>query len=50
SIGKEGTDEYAVMIDTFHPLHLTTEAKKLDDESYPYSWNEDEEKKIEAGE
>jgi len=51
SIGKEETDEYAVMIDTFHPLHLTTEAKKLDDESYPYSWNEEAEpKKVEAEE
>jgi homogentisate 1,2-dioxygenase len=40
------------MIDTFHPLHLTTEAQKLDDESYPYSWieEEEEEKKIEAEE
>jgi homogentisate 1,2-dioxygenase len=43
SIGKEATDEYAVMIDTFHPLYRTVEAKKLDDESYPYSWNEEEE-------
>lgn len=42
SIGAEATDEYAVMIDTFHPLNLTMEAKKLDDDSYPYSWNEDE--------
>ena len=38
SIGKEATDEYAVMIDTFYPLKLTTEAKKLDDDQYPYSW------------
>lgn len=38
SIGKEETDEYAVMIDTFYPLKLTTEAKQLDDENYPYSW------------
>lgn len=44
SIGKEATDEYAVMIDTFHPLHLTTEAKKIDDDGYPYSWIEDKEK------
>jgi len=51
SIGKEATDEYAVMIDTFYPLHLTTEAKKLDDESYPYSWNEEvEAEKVEAEE
>lgn len=38
SIGKEDTDEYAVMIDTFHPLYLTEEARELDDETYPYSW------------
>jgi len=38
SIGKEGTEEYAVMIDTFHPLHLTETAKGLDDGEYPYSW------------
>ncbi|HET6528293.1 MAG TPA: homogentisate 1,2-dioxygenase, partial [Balneolaceae bacterium] len=51
SIGKESTDEYAVMIDTFHPLNLTTEAKKLDDDNYPYSWfEEDEPEKVEAEE
>ncbi len=38
SIGKEGTDEYAVMIDTFRPLHMTEAAKELDDGHYPYSW------------
>ncbi len=38
SIGKEGTDELAVMVDTFHPLNLTREAARLEDESYPYSW------------
>lgn len=38
SIGKEGTEEYAVMIDTFRPLHLTKAAKDLDDGIYQYSW------------
>jgi homogentisate 1,2-dioxygenase len=38
SIGKEGTEELAVMVDTFHPLTLTREASRLEDESYPYSW------------
>jgi len=38
SIGKEGTEELAVMIDTFHPLNLTREAVRLEDDSYPYSW------------
>tara|TARA_B100000945_G_scaffold321590_1_gene337333 strand:+ start:3109 stop:4257 length:1149 start_codon:yes stop_codon:yes gene_type:complete len=38
SVGKEKTDELAVMIDTFKPLQITTIAKKIDDKSYPYSW------------
>ncbi len=38
SIGKEGTEELAVMIDTFHPLHLTPQASDLEDDRYPYSW------------
>jgi homogentisate 1,2-dioxygenase len=27
-----------VMIDTFHPLHLTRQASELEDDRYPYSW------------
>jgi homogentisate 1,2-dioxygenase len=38
SIGKEATAELAVMVDTFHPLHLTREAAALDDGAYQYSW------------
>jgi len=38
SIGKEGTEELAVMADTFHPLNVTREASRLEDEGYPYSW------------
>ena len=38
SIGKESTEELAVMIDTFHPLRLTRQAGELDDPRYPYSW------------
>jgi len=38
SIGKEATEELAVMIDTFHPLNMTPEAAALEDDSYPYSW------------
>ena len=38
SIGKEDTEELAVMIDTFHPLHLTREAVAMEDDRYPYSW------------
>ena len=38
SIGKERTDELAVMIDTFRPLRLTTNAVALEDKDYAYSW------------
>jgi len=38
SIGKEGTEELAVMIDTFRPLKLTTHALALEDSNYRYSW------------
>jgi homogentisate 1,2-dioxygenase len=41
SIGKKETHEYAVMVDTFKPLHLTEEAVAYMDEKYPMSWNED---------
>src|SRR5579864_8992158 len=34
------TDELAVMIDTVRPLAHTTQAQKLDDSTYPYSWLE----------
>ena len=38
SIGKERTDELAVMIDTFNPLKITEAAMNIDDPSYPLSW------------
>ncbi|HMB90858.1 MAG TPA: hypothetical protein VKP65_08425, partial [Rhodothermales bacterium] len=38
SIGKEGTEELAVMVDTFRPLHLTETALQIEDENYAYSW------------
>ena len=40
SIGKTGTAELAVMVDTFRPLTLTTFALGLEDESYEHSWLE----------
>ncbi|MDP6569741.1 MAG: homogentisate 1,2-dioxygenase [Candidatus Marinimicrobia bacterium] len=40
SIGKKYTDELAVMIDTFKPLHVTETAKNIDDSTYPLSWVE----------
>ena len=38
SIGKEATEELAVMVDTFHPLKITKQAAELEDARYPYSW------------
>jgi homogentisate 1,2-dioxygenase len=38
SIGKEKTEELAVMVDTFKPLYITREALKLEDPGYAYSW------------
>ena len=38
SIGKEATEELAVMVDTFHPLRITRQAAELEDARYPYSW------------
>ena len=38
SIGKEGTEELAVMVDTFHPLRLTETALEVEDPGYAYSW------------
>jgi homogentisate 1,2-dioxygenase len=32
------TNELAVMVDTFRPLHLTQQAVAMDDPTYPYSW------------
>jgi homogentisate 1,2-dioxygenase len=40
SLGKEGTDEVAVMVDTFHPLKITKQALKLEDPEYFRSWGE----------
>lgn len=38
SIGKERTEELAVMVDTFCPLRLTDYARAMEDEGYAYSW------------
>ncbi len=40
SIGKKGTEELAVMIDTFKPLKVTENALKIDDGKYYKSWLE----------
>jgi homogentisate 1,2-dioxygenase len=39
SIGKERTDELAVMVDTFRPLKFTRQALALEDTHYAYSWS-----------
>ena len=38
SVGKEKTDELAVMIDTFKPLNVTQAAREIDNKDYPFSW------------
>jgi homogentisate 1,2-dioxygenase len=38
SIGKERTEELAVMVDTFRPLRITSHALEIEDEGYAYSW------------
>lgn len=38
SIGKARTEETAVMMDTFRPLHVTTAALALENPDYTYSW------------
>lgn len=41
SIGKESTNEMAVMVDTFKPLKVTENALKIDDGKYYRSWLKD---------
>jgi len=38
SIGKQKTEELAVMVDTFRPLQLTRQAVSLEDPGYASSW------------
>ncbi len=40
SIGAKETKELAVMLDTFHPLYLTSDAAEFVDKSYPMSWTD----------
>lgn len=39
SIGAKETRELAVMVDTFHPLHITTAALELEKRAYMDSWS-----------
>ena len=38
AIGKPGTEELAVMVDTFRPLEIGQTALDVEDESYAWSW------------
>jgi homogentisate 1,2-dioxygenase len=38
ALGKDSTDELAVMIDTFRPLLLADGARQCEDPDYPWSW------------
>jgi homogentisate 1,2-dioxygenase len=38
AIGKPGTEEVAVMIDTFHPLGLGVAARETEDPEYAWTW------------
>lgn len=40
SIGAKETKELAVMLDTFRPLFLTTDAREFVDDKYPMSWTD----------
>jgi homogentisate 1,2-dioxygenase len=40
SIGAKETKELAVMVDTFHPLMLTKQAREIENENYTMSWAE----------
>ena len=39
SIGKEKTEELAVMIDTFKPLKRSANLNDIEDKDYSMSWN-----------
>jgi homogentisate 1,2-dioxygenase len=41
SIGQPGTAELAVMLDTFRPLSVSTQARTIEDPDYYRSWDED---------
>jgi len=41
SIGAKGTEELAVMVDTFKPLKITEQAMAIEDPGYYRSWMHD---------
>jgi homogentisate 1,2-dioxygenase len=46
SIGKDRTEELAVMVDTFRPLKMTRAAHEIEDDAYMYSWLEKREEGV----
>ena len=38
ALGKQRTNELAVMLDTFHPLHVSRQATEIEDPEYARSW------------
>ncbi|MCA2961229.1 MAG: homogentisate 1,2-dioxygenase [Silvanigrellales bacterium] len=42
SIGARETNELAVMVDTFAPLHMTAAALSFEDQSYHFTWDTSE--------
>ncbi|MEM0195714.1 MAG: homogentisate 1,2-dioxygenase [Thermoplasmatales archaeon] len=38
SLGKEGVDEVAVMVESYLPLHVTKEGTQIEDKNYMMSW------------
>ncbi|HSD29476.1 MAG TPA: homogentisate 1,2-dioxygenase [Vicinamibacteria bacterium] len=49
SIGAKGTDELAVMIDTFRPLLVSREALAIEDATYQTSWLEPPSRELPGG-
>jgi homogentisate 1,2-dioxygenase len=39
ALGKEATDELAVMVDTFRPLQLAAGARACEDADYAWTWS-----------
>lgn len=39
SLDQRSTEEVAVMLDTFAPLHVTDAARAVSDEHYPFTWS-----------
>jgi homogentisate 1,2-dioxygenase len=38
ALGKPGTDELAVMVDTFRPLQIAPSGREVEDEGYAWTW------------